>query len=106
MLRHAPRTRPTRSGAARSPSVAPRRHYSDKPAPPPAQPAGPDVLFQTVSNGATHAQVVTLNRPKALNALNLNMIRMMYPNYRVREPRRMDALLPSLSLTRAVEVVR
>ena len=34
-----------------------------------------EVLFETNRNCGT----ITLNRPKALNALNLNMIRMMHP---------------------------
>ena len=34
-----------------------------------------EVIFETKNNCGT----ITLNRPKALNALNLNMIRMMHP---------------------------
>ena len=34
-----------------------------------------EVLFETNKNCGT----ITLNRPKALNALNLNMIRMIHP---------------------------
>uniref|UniRef100_A0A672RQY0 3-hydroxyisobutyryl-CoA hydrolase n=1 Tax=Sinocyclocheilus grahami TaxID=75366 RepID=A0A672RQY0_SINGR len=37
--------------------------------------AGSEVLFEKVGN----AGVITLNRPKALNALNLTMIRHIYP---------------------------
>uniref|UniRef100_A0AAY5KK90 3-hydroxyisobutyryl-CoA hydrolase n=1 Tax=Esox lucius TaxID=8010 RepID=A0AAY5KK90_ESOLU len=37
--------------------------------------AGTEVLLEKVGN----AGVITLNRPKALNALNVNMIRLMYP---------------------------
>uniref|UniRef100_A0A671T8W9 3-hydroxyisobutyryl-CoA hydrolase n=1 Tax=Sinocyclocheilus anshuiensis TaxID=1608454 RepID=A0A671T8W9_9TELE len=37
--------------------------------------AGSEVLFENVGN----AGVITLNRPKALNALNLTMIRHIYP---------------------------
>ncbi|KAL2081522.1 hypothetical protein ACEWY4_023375 [Coilia grayii] len=37
--------------------------------------AGPEVLLERVGN----AGVITLNRPKALNALNLTMIRHIYP---------------------------
>ncbi|XP_062313420.1 3-hydroxyisobutyryl-CoA hydrolase, mitochondrial [Osmerus eperlanus] len=37
--------------------------------------AGPEVLIERVGS----AGVITLNRPKALNALNLSMIRMIYP---------------------------
>lgn len=37
-----------------------------------------EVLFETKGNKG----VITLNRPKALNALNLNMIRMIYPQLR------------------------
>ncbi|XP_056145679.1 3-hydroxyisobutyryl-CoA hydrolase, mitochondrial [Lampris incognitus] len=37
--------------------------------------AGPEVLLEQVGN----AGVITLNRPKALNALNLSMIRHIYP---------------------------
>ncbi|XP_072541102.1 3-hydroxyisobutyryl-CoA hydrolase, mitochondrial [Salminus brasiliensis] len=37
--------------------------------------AGAEVLFERVGN----AGVITLNRPKALNALNLTMIRQIYP---------------------------
>nr|XP_046218700.1 3-hydroxyisobutyryl-CoA hydrolase, mitochondrial-like [Oncorhynchus gorbuscha] len=37
--------------------------------------AGAEVLVEKVGN----AGVITLNRPKALNALNMNMIRLMYP---------------------------
>ncbi|XP_059356416.1 3-hydroxyisobutyryl-CoA hydrolase, mitochondrial-like isoform X2 [Carassius carassius] len=37
--------------------------------------AGSEVLFEKVGN----AGVITLNRPKALNALNLTMIRHLYP---------------------------
>ncbi|KAJ3592614.1 hypothetical protein NHX12_007741 [Muraenolepis orangiensis] len=39
-----------------------------------SQPA-PEVLLEKVG----HAGVITLNRPKALNALNLSMIRLLYP---------------------------
>lgn len=41
--------------------------------------AEPEVLFETVGNKG----VITLNRPKALNALNLNMIRMITPKLTV-----------------------
>lgn len=106
MLRRASCARPARPVPARARAVAPRRHYSDSKASaaPPPPPAGPEVLFQTISNGSTHAQVVTLNRPKALNALNLNMIRLMYPNYRVRHSisRRRDTAPCAFSLSRAV----
>ncbi|XP_046902744.1 3-hydroxyisobutyryl-CoA hydrolase, mitochondrial isoform X2 [Hypomesus transpacificus] len=37
--------------------------------------AGPEVLIERVGT----AGIITLNRPKALNALNLSMIRMIYP---------------------------
>uniref|UniRef100_A0A8C7FKH0 3-hydroxyisobutyryl-CoA hydrolase n=1 Tax=Oncorhynchus kisutch TaxID=8019 RepID=A0A8C7FKH0_ONCKI len=37
--------------------------------------AGAEILVEKVGN----AGVITLNRPKALNALNMNMIRLMYP---------------------------
>uniref|UniRef100_A0AAY4EHR7 3-hydroxyisobutyryl-CoA hydrolase n=1 Tax=Denticeps clupeoides TaxID=299321 RepID=A0AAY4EHR7_9TELE len=37
--------------------------------------AGPEVLLERVGN----AGVITLNRPKVLNALTLNMIRLIYP---------------------------
>uniref|UniRef100_A0A8C9VLA5 3-hydroxyisobutyryl-CoA hydrolase n=1 Tax=Scleropages formosus TaxID=113540 RepID=A0A8C9VLA5_SCLFO len=37
--------------------------------------AGPEVVFERIRN----AGVITLNRPKALNALNLSMIRHIYP---------------------------
>ncbi|XP_035250357.1 3-hydroxyisobutyryl-CoA hydrolase, mitochondrial isoform X1 [Anguilla anguilla] len=40
--------------------------------------AGSDVLLERVGN----AGVITLNRPKALNALNLSMIRHIYPQLR------------------------
>jgi len=42
--------------------------------------AGTEVLFEKVGN----AGVITLNRPKALNALNLTMIRHIYPQLKVR----------------------
>ena len=58
-----------------------RRCYSDKAA---SAASAPEVLINSVNNGKTTAHVVTLNRPKALNALNMNMIRIMYPQYRVR----------------------
>ena len=35
----------------------------------------PDVLLETINN----VGVITLNRAKALNALNLNMVRLMQP---------------------------
>lgn len=42
--------------------------------------AGSEVLFEKVGN----AGVITLNRPKALNALTLTMIRHIYPQLKVR----------------------
>lgn len=41
--------------------------------------AGSEVLLEKVGN----AGVITLNRPKALNALNLPMIRHIYPQLKV-----------------------
>lgn len=41
--------------------------------------AGSEVLFEKRGN----AGVITLNRPKALNALNLTMIRHIYPQLKV-----------------------
>ena len=41
--------------------------------------AGAEILVEKVGN----AGVITLNRPKALNALNMNMIRLMYPQLKV-----------------------
>ena len=76
--RHAPKTH------------MPRRCNSDKSSAPPSAAPAADVLFQGVSNGKSFAQIVTLNRPKALNALNLNMIRAMYPKYRVRKLSSLD----------------
>jgi enoyl-CoA hydratase/carnithine racemase len=38
-----------------------------------------EVLFETKGTSV----IVTLNRPKALNALNISMIRAMTPRYKV-----------------------
>jgi len=43
---------------------------------------GPEVLLDKVGR----AGVITLNRPKALNALNLPMIRLLYPQLKVGLP--------------------
>ncbi|XP_034834260.1 3-hydroxyisobutyryl-CoA hydrolase, mitochondrial-like [Maniola hyperantus] len=43
--------------------------------------AGPDVLFQTTNN----AEIITLNRPKALNTLNTSMLNKLLPQLRKME---------------------
>lgn len=51
-----------------------RRHYSTSAA------AEPEVLIKQNIDG-TNTTVLELNRPKALNALNLNMVQLMTPSY-------------------------
>lgn len=48
-----------------------------------------EVLFERVGK----AGVITLNRPKALNALTLNMIRHIYPQLKVRREQHLLLLM-------------
>lgn len=50
--------------------------------PPVPQPAEPPVLFEEVAAGAFRIGVATLNRPRQLNALNLEMCQLMLDRFR------------------------